>query len=132
MQNTPRLAALMFVGLLGAGSMLAQQAPPAPPAQGGPPPGQGRGGGGGRGGAVSFTPAQAIALATMNVPQAAIQAAADARAELVRASLTVPANQADLKAKADALAKAEQALAVQRAGELARVGGASLNLTPEQ
>ncbi len=133
MQNHPRLAAVILVASLGAVSMLAQQPPPGPPAQGGPPPGQGRGGGGGGGrGGVNFTPAQAIALATMNIPQAVIQAVTDARADLVRASLTLPANQADLKAKADALAKAEQALAVQRANELARLGGASLNLTPEQ
>jgi hypothetical protein len=73
-----------------------------------------------------------MALATMAVPPALVQATTDARAELVRASLTLPANSADLQAKADALAKAEQALAIQRANELARVGGASLNLTPEQ
>jgi len=73
-----------------------------------------------------------MALASMNVPPAVVQAAADARAALGRASLTLPVNAADLQARADALAKAEQALAVARAAELARVGGASLNLTPEQ
>ena len=81
---------------------------------------------------MSFTPAQAMALASMTVPPAVVQAVADARAALARASLTLPANAADLQAKADALAKAEQALAVARANELARVGGASLNLTPDQ
>lgn len=126
MQMIPRISAVILVGFLGAVSMLARQAP-APP-QGNAPPGLG----GGRGGAVGFNPTQAMALASMTIPPAIVQAVADARTEVVRASLTVPANPADLRAKTDALAKAEQALAVRRATEFARVGGPSLNLTPEQ
>jgi hypothetical protein len=126
MQTTPRLAALILIGALGAVSVLARQAPA--PAQGNAPPGPG----GGRGGAVGFTPTQAMALASMTIPPAILQAVTDARTELARVSLTVPANAADLRAKADALAKAEQALAVARATEFARVGGSSLNLTADQ
>jgi hypothetical protein len=68
----------------------------------------------------------------MAISPAILEAVADARAELVRVSLTLPTNSADLRAKADALAKAEQALAIHRANELARVGGAGLNLSAEQ
>jgi hypothetical protein len=131
MRPNTRLAALLFIGCLGVVSLPAQQAPPAAPGQGGAAPGAGRGGGG-RGGAIAFNPTQAMALATMAVPPALVQAVADARTELVRASLTLPANSTDLRVKADALAKAEQALAIARANELVRVGGASLNLTQEQ
>jgi len=140
MQTIPRLTGVILVATISAVSLVAQQAPPQqpPPAQGAGPGGApggagGPGGGQGRGGgAASFSPAQAMALATMTIPQAVTQAVTDARAALLRASLTEPANQADLKAKADALAKAEQALAVARANEFTRIGGASLNLTPEQ
>ena len=56
----------------------------------------------------------------------------DARSDLTRASLTLPVNTADLRAKADAVAKAESALAIQRASEFIRVGGPALNLTSDQ
>jgi hypothetical protein len=73
-----------------------------------------------------------MALASMSVPPAIVQAVADARTALVRASLTLPTNPADLQAKADALAKAEYALSQQRASEFVRAGGPSLNLTADQ
>ena len=99
------------------------------PAQGNPPPAGPPGGG--RGG-VSFSPAQGLALAAMTIPQTAVQAAADARTALVRASLTLPANAADLRTKAGAVANSERTLAVARASELARAGGTGLKLTTEQ
>lgn len=131
MQKLLRLFVLVLIGSLGAASMLAQQAPAAP-AQGAPGAPGGRGGGGGGRGGASFNPSQAMALAEMSVPEDLVQAVNDARSALVEASLTLPSNAADLQAKADALATAERALAVARANELARIGGASLNLTPEQ
>jgi hypothetical protein len=131
MQRTPGLITLISIGLVGAGAISAQQAAAPAPAQAGPPQGAPPGPVGGRGG-VSFNPAQGLALAGMNVPAAVVQAAADARTALVGASLTAPANAADLNTKTDALAKAEQALAIARASEVARVGATSLNLTPEQ
>jgi hypothetical protein len=89
----------------------------------------GRGGRGGGGPAVEFSPAQNIALVSMTV---SATAATDARNDLARASLTSPVNAADLRAKAEAVAKAESELAVQRANEFARVGGPALNLTSNQ
>jgi len=89
----------------------------------------GRGGRGGGGPAVEFSPAQNIALVSMTV---SATAATDARNDLARASLTSPVNAADLRAKADAVAKAESALAVLRATEFVRVGGPALNLTADQ
>ena len=73
-----------------------------------------------------------MALASIAVAPALVQAAADARTELVRASLTVPASGSDLRSKSDAVANAERAVAVQLATEFARVGGPSLSLTPDQ
>jgi len=131
MQKLSRLLILVLITSFGAASMLAQQAP-APAPGGAAQGGGGRGGGGGGRGGASFNPGQAMALAQMSVSDALVQAVNDARAALVEASLTLPTNAADLQAKSDALARAEQALAVARATEFARVGGASLNLTPEQ
>ena len=68
----------------------------------------------------------------MTVPQTAVQAATDARTALVRASLTLPVNAADLRTKAGALATNERTLAVARATELTRIGGANLKLSSEQ
>ncbi|MEP7345482.1 MAG: DUF1080 domain-containing protein [Gemmatimonadaceae bacterium] len=125
MQKITRIAALIFVGSSAVISVIAQQ-PPAVAGQAAPA--------GGRGGGVvvAFTPTQAIALASMNLSQPLVQAVTDARADLARASLTLPGNAVDLGKKADALAKAESALAVQRGIEFARVGGPALNLTAEQ
>jgi len=98
------------------------------------PAGRGGGGGGGRGNAVSYTPAQAIALASIDIPASITQAVNTARTELMRASVTLPLNAADLQAKANDLAMAELALNLQLANEYARIQppGAPLNLTPEQ
>jgi Domain of Unknown Function (DUF1080) len=94
----------------------------------------GRGGRGAGGGApaAGFAPAQAMALVSMAPSPAVVQAATDARNDLVRVSLTLPVNTADLRAKADIVAKAESALAIQRANEFVRVGGPGLNLAPDQ
>lgn len=130
MQKISQLAALIFIGALAAIVVFSQQAPaPAGPAQGNPAPGRG---GGGAGTAVGFSPAQAITLASMTVSPALVQAVTDTRNELARVSLTMPLNSADLQAKADAVAKAESALAVQRASEFLRIGGPSLKLTADQ
>ena len=128
MQDRTRFAPLIVTASLSA--IVAAQQPPAqaPPAQAGSAGGAGRGGGP----AVTFSPAQSIALVGMTIPPALLQAVTDARAELVRASLMVPANPAELRARADAVAKAETAVATQRASEFARVGGPSLNLSQEQ
>jgi len=133
MHKIIRVVVVVSIAAVAAVSIAAQQ-PPSPAAtasQGGSPPQGGPPAGGGRG-AVSFNVSQGLALANMNVPQAAVQAVSEARNEIVRASLTAQASASDLQTKVDALAKAEQALAVQRATELARVGSKSLNLTPEQ
>src|SRR5438552_17334590 len=103
MHTIPRLGAVIVIGSLSAVSMLARQVPaPGAPVQGNAPPGPG----GGRGGAVGFNPAQAMALASMTIPPAVMQAVTDARTELIRASVAVPAHPADLHATAVALTTA--------------------------
>jgi hypothetical protein len=74
--------------------------------------------------APPLTPAQSAAVGAANVNtvlQPQIQAAAAAQAALVEASLTQPLNQADLRAKAQALADAETKLALARADLLVTV-----------
>ena len=96
-----RLAVPAFAVLLGSAVAIGQQ-PAAPP----------------------LTPAQSAAVGGVNVNAALqphVQAAAAAQAALVEASLTLPLNQADLTAKAQALADAETKLAVARADLLATV-----------
>ena len=71
-----------------------------------------------------LTPAQAAAVGSANVNTALqphIQAAATAQAALLEASLTLPVNDADLRAKAQALADAETRLALARADVLVTV-----------
>jgi hypothetical protein len=74
--------------------------------------------------APPLTPAQSAAVGAANVNTALlphIQAATAAQAALVEASLTQPLNQADLRARAQALADAETKLAIARADLLASV-----------
>jgi hypothetical protein len=126
-----RFGLLILIGSLGAS--LSAQGPAAGAPAGRGAAGGGAAAGGGRGGAISFTVTQGTALANLQVPAAISQAATTARTDLARASLTVPANPADLQAKADNLAKAELALSLVLSTELARVsGGKSLNLSAEQ
>lgn len=95
------LTSAALVVLLGGAVAIGQQ-PPAPP----------------------LTPAQSAAVGAVNVNvalQAHIQAVTAAQTALAAASLTLPVNQADLRAKAQALADAEAALALARADLLATV-----------
>jgi hypothetical protein len=74
--------------------------------------------------APPLTPAQSTAVETANVSaalQPQIQAVTAAQAALVEASLTQPVNQADLRARAQALADAENKLALARADLLVTV-----------
>ena len=133
---------VFFLGALSALTTFAQPQPAVPAA---PAAGAGRGagaagaapaaaaragGGGGRGG-VSYSPAQAVALSSLNIPAALAQAVTTANADLVRASLAEPSNPADIRAKADAVAKALLAQASALIGELAKAQP-PLNLTPAQ
>jgi hypothetical protein len=109
--------AAALVILLGGAAAIGQQ-PAAPPA--GPAPGAQQGGRGG----TPLSPAQAAAVTAANVDtalQAQIRAAAAAQTALLEASLTQPVNQADLRAKAQALADAETKLALARADLLVTV-----------
>lgn len=75
-------------------------------------------------GGTPLSPAQTAAVSAANVNtvlQAAMQAAAAAQTALLEASLAQPVNQADLRAKAQALADAETRLALARADLLATV-----------
>ena len=101
--------------LLGSAVAIGQQ--PAAPRRPGPCANKGRG-------ATPLTPAQSAAVGAANVNaalQPQIQAATAAQAALVEASLTQPVNQADLRAKAQALADAETKLALARADLLVTV-----------
>ena len=117
-----------FLGLIAIALSVMTLGAQQPPASAGQ---AGRGGPVGAAPAVSFSPAQAMVLASMAVSPAVLQAVTDARNELARVSLTLPLDSAALKARADALGRAESALAVARANEFVRVGGPSLHLDSE-
>jgi hypothetical protein len=91
---------------------------------------------GGRGAAQAGTPlslTQQLTLSReMNLPAELTAAQAAAATALNRAAFTVPADPADLAAKAGALAEAELALAAARAAGFERVQRALQPLTPEQ
>jgi putative heme-binding domain-containing protein len=108
-------------------------------------PAAGGGRGGGRGGAApAAAPAAApgatlsaaqtiVATALVETPAATLlQNVVAARNAVLASSLAAPANQADLDAKAAALAAAEQALADARAVGFARVQSSVLKLTTAQ
>lgn len=112
-----KTTAAALVVLFGSAIAIGQQpgAPPAGAAPGAQP--------GGRGG-TPLTPAQSAAVeaAAVNTTlQSHIQAAAAAQTALLEASLAQPVNQADLRAKAQALADAEIKLALARADLLVTV-----------
>jgi hypothetical protein len=112
-----KTTAAALVVLLGGAVGFGQQ-PAAPPA------GQGQGAQPGGRGAAPLTPAQATAVETANVNtalQPQIQAVTAAQAALLEASLTQPVNDADLRARAQALADAETKLALARADVLVTV-----------
>ena len=112
MKTTAAALVVLFGGAVAIG-----QQPAAPPA------GQGPGAQGGRGG-TPLTPAQSAAVSAANVNaalQSQIQAAAAAQTALLEASLAQPVNQADLRARAQALADAETKLALARADLLVTV-----------
>jgi hypothetical protein len=101
--NRSNLAASALVVLLGTAVTIGQQ-PGAP--------------------AAPLSPAQAAAVAALNVNtalQPQMQAVTAAQTALIAASLAQPVNQADLTAKAQALADAETRLALARADLLASV-----------
>ena len=111
-----RTTSLLAAALLGAG-LTARAQPAGRGAQAGTP--------------LSVT--QQLTLAReMEVPAALTSAQAAAATALARASLTVPANPADLTAGANDLAAAELALASARAEGFERVQKALQPLTPEQ
>jgi hypothetical protein len=117
-QRMPTLLAIaVFAVIIAAPLAQVPGAPTAPAA-----PGAGRGG---RGAAPDPTPLsiiQQLALAReMTLPAALTAAQAAAAAALVEASLTLPTNQADLEAKARALAEADLAIANARAAAFERV-----------
>jgi hypothetical protein len=90
---------------------------------------------GGRGaqtGPALSIPQQLALMREMDLPAALTTAQSAAATALVRASLTVPANPADLAAKANDLAAADLALATARADGFARVQKSLQPLTPEQ
>jgi hypothetical protein len=75
---------------------------------------------------------QQLALQGMNIPDALTGAATAAATALTRASLTVPANPADLAARAQDLANAELAVAQARASAFEAVQAGLRPLTPDQ
>lgn len=145
--------ALLSAGLLslgGAASFGQATAPAAPAAAAG-------GGGGGRGGPVQGTYGIARPIKPGGLPEDAIQppalsdlevteitriklatltpatkAVTDARAELTKATFTLPANSQNLTAKVQSLANAEQALATSRADALAAALKGYKEVTPEK
>lgn len=95
----------------------------------------GQGGGGAAQQTPPLTPAQSAAVGTVNASaalQEVTQAVTAAQTALVQASLAQPANQADIRAKAQALADAETKLAVARGALLATVQESLRPLTPAQ
>jgi len=100
--------------------------------------GGGRGAGGGRGGARSTTfphatPAQANVLMAMTANLTSMtQALTAARTALTAAAYAQPRNDAGIKAKADAIAAAELALANARADAFAKVQASANKLDDEQ
>jgi hypothetical protein len=88
---------------------------------------------GGRGGIPNATPEQTAAVAQMNTGLAAqTQALAAARAALTAAALAEPRNDADIRAKVDALKAADLALARARADGFAKVQASPNRLSPDQ
>jgi len=82
---------------------------------------------------ASATPAQIEAVSALNDSLAALTAAVTtARNELTQASFAVPRNQADIDAKADALAQAELRLANERSNGLARIQSGANRLNDTQ
>jgi hypothetical protein len=116
-----RPSALIVIGALAcaAASVIGMHAQP-PAAEGQAP----AGGGGGRGGPQDPNPLSVVQQLALNremaIPSAVTAAQAAAASALVRASLTLPANPADIAAKAQALADAELALADARASAFER------------
>jgi len=124
MKTTAAALVVLLASAVGIG-----QQPAAPPAGQAPAAQQvGRG-------ATPLTPAQATAVETANVNvalQPQIQAVTAAQTALLEASLTLPVNPADLRARAQALADAETKLALARADLLVTVQQALRPLDPAQ
>ena len=123
-----KTTAAALVVLLSSAVGIGQQ--PAAPAAGQAPGAQQAGRG-----AAPLTPAQATAVEAANVNvalQPQIQAVTAAQTALLEASLTQPVNQADLRARAQALADAETKLALARADLLVTVQQALRPLDPAQ
>jgi hypothetical protein len=116
LQNMNTRTTVFLAALLGATSTL-----PAQPA-----------GRGGQAGTPLSVTQQLTLTREMEVPAALTSAQAAAAAALARASLTVPANPADLTARANDLAAAELALASARAEGFERAQKALQPLTAEQ
>jgi hypothetical protein len=92
-------------------------------------------GGGGRGavGVPDLSPGQGSALVSLNSRLASFtQTVNTARAEVTSASYKLPRNDTDIKAKADAVAGAEAALAGARAGWFATLQASPNQLAPNQ
>jgi hypothetical protein len=101
-----------------------------------PNAGQAQGGiaSGGATGSSALSVLQQIAIAREmgRIPGAIVASQAAAATALLQASLTLPLNQADITAKAKALADAERALADERAAAFARVQQSLEPLSPTQ
>ena len=126
-------AAVVVVLLLGQiRASSAQQSAPAGAAAQAPAAGQG-GGGRGRGGLPNATPEQTAAVAQMNSDLASqTQALAAARTAVTVASLTIPRDENDVRAKVAAVKNAEVALANARADAFAGIQASANKLSPEQ
>ena len=96
--------------------------------------GIGGGGGGGQGGVqiAGLTADQQTAVVEMSAATELTQAANDARAALNAAVFTSPQDQAAIRAKLDAVTKAEQALASWRAEKFDRLQASANKLNAEQ
>lgn len=116
---------------LSAASLMGAQAQQ-PAAAGQAPPTGGRGQGGPPDPSALSIVQQLALSREMTIPPAITAAQAAAAAALVRASLTLPVNTADIAAKAKALADAELALAEARAAAFARVQKALQPLSAAQ
>ncbi len=129
--SSARLRPLFVAGALVLAALPALAQNPAAPAPGGARGGGGRGGGGAAQGALSA--AQSTMIAGIDaLVQAKLAAATDARSTLTRASLTAPANPADVRSAAEALAAAELALANARASAFVLAQDSADRLTPAQ